>query len=138
MLTPVLRAGMALLPAFMEAVPDALVGVVGVERDEETALPNLYCNKLPTEPTRIGVILDPMLATGGTACMTAKLILATGVEPDKIYFTGALAAPLGLERLSEMIPRRNIVLAGVDDGLDERMFIIPGIGDYGDRYYGTL
>ena len=141
LLAPVMRAGLALLPAFMEALPSARVGMVGVERDERTATPRVYYEKLPIGgsdalPAK-AVILDPMLATGGSACYVAGLLMGKGMRADDVHFVGVVAAQEGLERLASVLPRGNITLAAVDPGLDARKFIVPGIGDYGDRYFGT-
>ena len=141
LLAPVLRAGLALLPAFMEALPNAAVGMIGVERDERTALPRLYYEKLPPmdpgDLPRMAVILDPMLATAGSACCAAELLMGKGVRAEDVHFVGVLAAQEGLDRLAAVVPRVNITLAAVDPGLDARKFIAPGLGDYGDRYFGT-
>lgn len=136
-LVPVLRAALALLPAFTTALPSAPVGFLGVARDEETALPSLYYENLPEEPTRRALILDPMLGTAGSSRLAVERLIVAGFAPESIYFTGVLAAPVGVERLSAVIPRRNITLAAIDDGLDTQNFIVPGLGDYGDRYFGT-
>lgn len=141
LLAPVMRAGLALLPAFMEALPSARVGIVGVERDERTATPRLYYEKLPVGvadalPAK-AVILDPMLATAGSACYVAGLLIGRGMRAEDVHFVGVLAAQEGLERLAGVVPRGNITLAAVDPVLDARKFIVPGIGDYGDRYFGT-
>lgn len=136
-LVPVLRAALALLPAFTTALPAAPVGFLGVARDEETALPSLYYENLPEEPTRRALILDPMLGTAGSSRLVVKRLIVAGFAPENIYFTGVLAAPVGVERLSAVIPRWNITLAAIDDGLDSQNFIVPGLGDYGDRYFGT-
>ena len=141
LLAPVMRAGLALLPAFMEALPGARVGMVGVERDERTATPRVYYEKLPAGladalPAK-AVILDPMLATAGSACYVAGLLIGRGMRAEDVHFVGVLAAQEGLERLASVVPRGNITLAAVDPGLDARKFIVPGIGDYGDRYFGT-
>ena len=137
MIVPVMRAAMAIVPAFVELIPDAPVGIVGVERDEETSRPHLYYNKLPEVLPKRGIIVDPMLATGGTARLVAEMLVEMGCSRSDIYFMGVLAAPEGMNRLSESIPRENIVVTAVDQGLDDRNFIVPGLGDYGDRYYGT-
>lgn len=137
LIVPVIRAAMALVPAFAKMLPHAPVGIVGIERDEETAQPKLYYTKLPGALSGRAVVLDPMLATGGTACLVAEMLVGHGYRRRDIYFTGVLAAPEGMNRLSELIPRSNIVVAAVDQGLDDRNFIVPGLGDYGDRYYGT-
>ena len=136
-IVPILRAALSLLPAFTSMMPEAPVGIVGVERDESTALPRLYYKKFPSGLPRRAIILDPMLATGGTACLAAELLIREGLEADDIYFSGVLAAPEGLDSLSAIIPRSNITLVAVDSGLDTQKFIVPGLGDYGDRYYGT-
>ena len=137
-LVPVLRAAMAILPAFTEMLPDAPVGIVGVARDEETATPCLYYKKFPAELTRRAVIIDPMLGTAGTSALTARLLIEKGIEPDNIHFAGVLSAPEGIDRLAETIPRSNITVLAVDpEGLNAKYFITPGLGDYGDRYYGT-
>jgi len=132
-----MRAGLALVPAFTELMPAAPVGMVGMQRDEDTAEASLYYEKLPGVPTEQALILDPMLATGGSACVVASLLTDLGYESSNIYFVGVLAAPEGIDRLSRVIPRTNIDVAAVDQGLDENYFIVPGLGDYGDRYYGT-
>ena len=141
LLAPVLRAGLVLLPAFMDALPNAAVGMIGVERDERTALPRLYYEKLPPmnpgDLPRRAVILDPMLATAGSACYAAELLAGKGMRADDVHFVGVLAAREGLDRLAGVLPRGNITLAAVDPGLDARKFIVPGLGDYGDRYFGT-
>ncbi len=137
LLAPVLRAGLALLPAFMDALPNAAVGMIGVERDERTALPRLYYEKLPDGLAHKAVILDPMLATAGSACYAAELLAGKGMRAEAVHFVGVLAAREGLDRLAEVLPRGNITLAAVDPGLDARKFIAPGLGDYGDRYFGT-
>ena len=137
LIVPIMRAGLALVPAFTELMPAAPVGMVGMQRDEDTAEASLYYEKLPEVPTERALIIDPMLATGGSACVAASLLTGLGYESSNIYFVGVLAAPEGIERLSRVIPRPNIVVAAVDQGLDENYFIVPGLGDYGDRYYGT-
>ena len=136
-LVPLLRAALALLPAFTTALPAAPVGFLGVARDEETAAPSLYYENLPEEPTRRALILDPMLGTAGSSRLAVERLIVAGFAPENIYFTGVLAAPVGVERLSAVIPRWNITLAAIDDGLDTQNFIVPGLGDYGDRYFGT-
>ena len=138
MLVPVLRAAMAILHAFTDALADAPVGIAGVERDEETALPRLYYEKFPSRLPRRAVIIDPMLGTAGTSRLVARLLIEKGLKPEDIYFAGVLAAPVGIDRLASVIPRANITVLAVDlDGLNARNFITPGLGDYGDRYYGT-
>ncbi|MCE2456774.1 MAG: uracil phosphoribosyltransferase [Dehalococcoidia bacterium] len=137
LIVPVMRAGLALVPAFTELLPDAPVGIVGVERNEETAEPSLYYERLPAAPLERALIIDPMLATGGTACLIASLLIELGYESGSIHFVGVLAAPVGMDKLSRIIPRPNVTVAAVDQGLDQHNYIVPGLGDYGDRYYGT-
>ena len=136
MLVAVLRAGLALLPAFTSALPSAPVAFVGIARDEDTAQPDLYYTRFPeVMPTR-ALIIDPMLATAGTACLVAELLMREGYSADAMHFAGVLGSREGVERLAGVIPRGNISVVAVDPELDARKFIVPGIGDYGDRYFG--
>ena len=137
MLVPALRAGLALLPAFVRAAPRAPVAFVGVARDERTARPDLYYTRFPAVMPPRALIIDPMLATAGTACLVAELLMREGYSADFIHFVGVLAAREGMDRLAGVIPRGNITLAAIDPALDARKFIVPGIGDYGDRYFGA-
>ncbi len=137
MLVPVLRAGLALLPAFATAVPNAPVAFIGIARDEQTAQPDLYYTRFPEVMPARALIIDPMLATAGTACLVAELLMREGYPADAIHFVGVLASREGIERLARVIPRANISVVAVDPELDARKFIVPGIGDYGDRYFGT-
>ena len=137
MLVPVLRAGLALLPAFTSALPDAPVAFIGIARDEGTAQPDLYYTRFPEAMPPNALIIDPMLATAGTACLVAELLMREGYSAEDIHFVGVLAAQEGMDRLAGAIPRANISVAAVDPELDAQKFIAPGIGDYGDRYFGT-
>ena len=137
MLVPVLRAGLALLPAFTAAVPGAPVAFIGIARDEQTAQPDLYYTRFPDVMPPRALIIDPMLATAGTACLVAELLMREGYPADDIHFVGVLASREGMDRLAGVIPRANISVVAVDPELDARKFIVPGIGDYGDRYFGT-
>ncbi len=137
LIVPIMRAGLALVPAFTDVMPGAPVGIVGLERNEETAEPGLYYEKLPVVSAEKAVIVDPMLATGGSACLVASLLTKHGYESGSIYYVGVLAAPEGMDSLSQIIPRSNVIVAAVDNGLDDNYFIVPGLGDYGDRYYRT-
>ena len=123
MIVPVLRAAMTILPAFSDTLPNAPVGIVGEERDEETALPRLYYKKFPPKLPRRAMIIDPMLATAGTSCLTARLLLEEGLKSGDIYFAGVLAAPVCMDRLASVIPRANItVLAVGPDGLSWTLY----------------
>ena len=137
MLVPVLRAGLALLPAFTSTVPDAPVAFIGIARDEQTAQPDLYYTRFPALMPPRALIIDPMLATAGTAFLVAELLMREGFSADAIHFVGVLASQEGMDRLASVIPRANISVVAVDPELDAQKFIVPGIGDYGDRYFGT-
>jgi len=137
MLVPVLRAGLALLPAFTGVLPGAPVAFIGIARDEQTAQPDLYYTRFPEAMPPRALIIDPMLATAGTACLVAELLMREGNSADDIHFVGVLASREGMDRLAGVIPRANISVVAVDPELDARKFIVPGIGDYGDRYFGT-
>ncbi len=137
MVVPIMRAALPLLPAFTQVLPNSPVGITGIERDETTAAPRAYYKKFPKYLPDRAVILDPMLATGGSACLAVDFLLQAGYSPETIYFTGVLAAREGLERLAQVIPQSHITLVAVDPELDKRKYIVPGLGDYGDRYYGT-
>lgn len=137
MFVPIVRAALAILPAFIDLVPDAPVAFLGIERDEGTALPSIYYRKFPQTLPNRAVIIDPMLATGGSAVMAVEILVDQGLDSENIYFTGVIAAQHGLDVLSQKIPNSNITIAAVDPDLNEKKYIVPGLGDYGDRYYGT-
>jgi len=133
---PVLRAGLAMLEAMSDFVPGSKVGFVGLERDERTAVARSYYQKLPDQLAGAeAIILDPMLATGGSALATIELLKqnrATSIRLDCV-----LAAPEGIATVCERHPDVRIFTAVIDRGLNERKFILPGLGDFGDRYFGT-
>lgn len=133
----ILRSGIVFIDPVLQIFSGSKVGTIGLKRDEGTFIPHRYYENLPPfSGENIIVILDPMLATGGSAEATVGYIAKQGVNPSNIYFLGVVASPEGVARLSKSIPKENIVLAVVDDGLDEHMFIKPGLGDFGDRYFG--
>jgi uracil phosphoribosyltransferase len=135
-LIPILRAGLGLVEGVWEVIPNAEVWHIGIYRDEKTLKPVQYYNKLPTEP-RISVclILDPMLATGGSAVATVEILKKWGVK--RIKFVGLIGAPEGVANLQEHHPDVPIHLASIDDHLNEKGYIVPGLGDAGDRQFGT-
>ncbi|MDA0768768.1 MAG: uracil phosphoribosyltransferase [Chloroflexi bacterium] len=137
MFVPIVRAALSILPAFLDMVPAAPVAFLGIERDETTALPNIYYRKFPPTLPNRAVIIDPMLATGGSAMMAVDILVGQGLKLENIYFTGVVAAQFGLAALSEKMPQSNITVAAIDPDLNEQKYIVPGLGDYGDRYYGT-
>lgn len=135
-LVPILRAGLGMVEGVWELMPSAEVWHIGLYRDERTLQPVEYYNKLPIAPTvSICLILDPMLATGGSATATVDVLKEWGVE--RIKFVGVIGAPEGIEHLHEHHPEVPIHLAAIDDGLNEHGFILPGLGDAGDRQFGT-
>ncbi len=134
---PVLRAGLAMLDAMSDFVPGSKVGFVGLERDEETAIAHSYYQKLPAQLAGAEVIiLDPMLATGGSALATVELLKARSAA--SIRLACVVAAPEGIHLLRNRHRDVRIFTAVVDRGLNERKFILPGLGDFGDRYFGTM
>lgn len=135
-LVPILRAGLGLVEGFWELMPSAEVWHIGLYRDEHTLRPVEYYNKLPLEPTvSVCLILDPMLATGGSAIATADVLKRWGVK--KIKFVGLIGAPEGVKAMQTAHPDIDIYLAAIDDHLNERAYIVPGLGDAGDRQFGT-
>ena len=135
-LVPILRAGLGMVEGVWEMMPSAEVWHIGLYRDEKTLKPVQYYNKLPVEPTvQVCMILDPMLATGGSATATVEVLKNWGVT--KIKFVGLIGAPEGIRNLQEQHPDVPIYLAAIDDRLNEKGYILPGLGDAGDRQFGT-
>ena len=135
-LVPILRAGLGMLPAAMELLPDADIAVVGVQRDEKTHMPSEYVAKLPTRlDGRTCLVLDPMLATGGSLAHACKILADRGA-PQPLTIACVLAAPEGIEFLRATGMNLHIVTASVDSHLNDHAFIVPGLGDAGDRQFG--
>ncbi|NSW52762.1 MAG: uracil phosphoribosyltransferase [Anaerolineae bacterium] len=135
-LVPVLRAGLGMVEGVWELMPSAEVWHIGLYRDERTLKPVQYYNKLPVAPTvSICLILDPMLATGGSATATVELLKKWGVS--RIKYIGLIGAPEGIARMQAEHPDVPIHLAAVDERLNEIGYIMPGLGDAGDRQFGT-
>jgi len=135
-LVPILRAGLGMVEGVWGLMPSAEVWHIGLYRDEKTLKPVEYYNKLPVEPTvSVCLILDPMLATGGSAVAAVNLLKRWGVK--KIKFIAILASPEGIASMQQYHPEVPIHLAAVDQCLDERGYILPGLGDAGDRQFGT-
>jgi uracil phosphoribosyltransferase len=135
-LVPVLRAGLGMVEGIWEMMPAAEVWHIGLFRDEQTLKPVEYYNKLPVRPTvHVSLILDPMLATGGSAVATVDILKRWGAQ--RIKYVGIIAAPEGIQALSEAHPDIDIHVAAIDSHLDERGYIVPGLGDAGDRQFGT-
>ena len=135
-LIPILRAGLGMVEGLWELLPSAEVWHIGIYRDEKTLRPVQYYNKLPVNPrVNLCLILDPMLATGGSAVATAEILKKWGAE--HIKFVGLIGAPEGVKALSEAHPDVDIYLAALDDKLNDIGYIMPGLGDAGDRQFGT-
>ena len=135
-LVPILRAGLGMVEGVWGLMPSAEVWHIGLYRDEKTLKPIEYYNKLPIEPSvSLCLILDPMLATGGSAVATITILKKWGVS--KIKFIGILGAPEGISLMSHTHPDVPIHLAAIDERLNEHGYILPGLGDAGDRQFGT-
>jgi len=132
---PVLRAGLGLLGPVLELLPNVSVGYIGLERDEETAVARIYYQKLPKLAGKVPLLLDPMLATGGSAAQALDMIKAAGGRDPRMICV--VAAPEGVKVLEERHPEVHIYTAALDDGLNDKAFIVPGLGDFGDRLFGT-
>lgn len=135
-LIPILRAGLGMVEGIWEMMPGAEVWHIGLYRDERTLKPVSYYNKLPTSPSvQVCLVLDPMLATGGSAVATVDILKNWGA--DRIKFVGILAAPEGVNALRSAHPDVPIHLAQIDSHLNDIGYIVPGLGDAGDRQFGT-
>jgi uracil phosphoribosyltransferase len=132
---PILRAGLGLLEPVLELLPDVQVGYAGLERDEQTLQPSSYYLKVPPLADRSVLLLDPMLATGGSAAFASTLLKEHGAT--ELQLVCVVAAPEGVARMTEEHPDVRIVTAALDDGLNELGYIVPGLGDFGDRLFGT-
>ena len=134
---PVLRAGLGMLDAVLELVPGARVGHIGLQRDEMTAIASRYYSKLPPGLSESHVLMiDPMLATGGSAVEALDLLKEAGAR--QIQILCIVAAPEGITLVEQHHPDVDIYTPVIDDGLNARKYIMPGLGDFGDRLYGTL
>lgn len=133
---PVLRAGLGMLEPVVQLFPDVAVGYIGLERNESTAIARSYYSKLPDLSNRYTLCVDPMLATGGSAAQAVSLIKGHGAQ--KVVMVCIVAAPEGVAKLQEAHPEIEIFTASLDEGLNEKYYIVPGLGDYGDRLYGTF
>lgn len=132
---PVLRAGLGLLDATTDLFPETIVGYLGMERDEDTHEPRDYYAKLPPMEGRRALVLDPMLATGGSGTAAVDYVKKAGA--DDIAFVCVVAAPEGLKRLTDDHPDVPVIAAALDRELNANAYILPGLGDFGDRLYGT-
>ena len=136
-LVPVLRAGLGMVSGFISLIPDAKVGHIGIQRNEKTLQPDVYYSKSPTTlKSSMVIMLDPMLATGGSATAALTYLKARGVQ--RCFFASLVSSPAGVARLYEEHPDVLIYTAALDRELNDKGYILPGLGDAGDRTFGTL
>ena len=137
MICPILRAALGMLDSVFTIIPDASVGFLGFQRNEKTAQAEFFYAKLPKDAkSRLAIIIDPMFATGGTAIDAVKFLRENSVK--QIKFISIIAAPEGLRRFSEIYPDVEVYTAAIDERLNEKNYIVPGLGDAGDRVFNTL
>ena len=134
-IAPILRAGLGMVDGLTTLMPSARIGHIGMYRDEETCQPVFYYYKMPANKDRLVIVTDPMLATGGSACDAIKRLKEDGYT--NIRLMALVASPTGVKVVSEMHPDVDIYLASLDEGLNDRNYILPGLGDAGDRIFGT-
>ncbi len=133
---PILRAGLGMAEGVLELLPDAQVWHIGLFRDEHTLAPTEYYNKLPKESrVTVGLVVDPMLATGGSAVRSCEVLKGAGIP--RLKFLALIAAPEGIARLTQAMPDVPVHVGVIDERLNEVGFIVPGLGDAGDRLFGT-
>lgn len=137
MICPILRAALGMLESVFKIIPNASVGFLGFQRNEKTAQAEFFYAKLPADAgERVAIVIDPMFATGGTAIDAVKFLREKGVK--RIKFISVIAAPEGLKRFSEIYPYVSVYTAAIDERLNEKNYIVPGLGDAGDRVFNTL
>ncbi|MCB1173101.1 MAG: uracil phosphoribosyltransferase [Leptospiraceae bacterium] len=134
---PVLRAGLGMTEGLLQLIPDAVVGHIGVYRDESTRQPKEYLVRLPEIKDRYFLVVDPMLATGGSAVHAIDVLIQGGVAKNRIRFMCLVAAPEGVAFFHQQHPDIPIITASLDECLNAKAYIVPGLGDAGDRIFGT-
>ena len=134
-IAPILRAGLGMVDGLTTLMPSARIGHIGMYRDEETCQPVFYYYKMPANKERLVIVTDPMLATGGSACDAIKRLKEDGYTSIRLMCL--VASPQGVKAVQEMHPDVDIYLAALDEGLNEKNYILPGLGDAGDRIFGT-
>ncbi len=134
-IAPILRAGLGMVDGLLNLIPSARVGHIGLYRDEVTCKPVFYYYKMPSNKDRLVILTDPMLATGGSACDAINRLKKDGFNHIKMMCL--VAAPQGIQAVSSMHPDVDIYVASIDEKLNERNYIVPGLGDAGDRIFGT-
>lgn len=132
----IMRAGEAMEAGLRDCCRSVRIGKILIQRDEETAQPKLFYAKLPDDiAQRYILLLDPMLATGGSCIKAIEVLLDQGVQEEKILFLNLIASPEGINKVCTRFPKLTIITAWVDEGLDNHSYIVPGLGDFGDRYF---
>ncbi|KAF4120126.1 uracil phosphoribosyltransferase [Geosmithia morbida] len=132
----IMRAGEAMEQGLRDCCRSVRIGKILIQRDEETAQPKLFYDKLPEDISQRWVLLlDPMFATGGSATMAVEVLKSRGVPENRILFLNLIASPEGVEKFAKKFPLLKVVTAFIDEGLDEKNYIVPGLGDFGDRFY---
>ena len=134
-IAPILRAGLGMVDGWLSLIPSARVGHIGMYRDEETCQPVFYYYKMPAGKDRLVIVTDPMLATGGSACDAISRLKNDGYTHIRLMCL--VASPKGVKAVTENHPDVDIYLAALDEGLNEKNYILPGLGDAGDRIFGT-
>ena len=134
-IAPILRAGLGMVEGLTELIPSARIGHIGMYRDEETCQPVFYYYKMPADKDRLVIVTDPMLATGGSACDAITRLKNDGYT--NIRLMCLVASPQGVKAVQDMHPDVDIFLASLDEGLNDKKYILPGLGDAGDRIFGT-
>ena len=136
-LIPILRAGISMLNPALKLLPNAAVGFAGLFRDEKTAIAREYYWKVPSLENSIVLILDPMLATGGSILHVLRKLITVGQKPKEIRIVSVVSAPEGIKTIHNQFPEVKIFTASIDQGLNSKKFILPGLGDFGDRFFKT-
>lgn len=134
-IVPILRAGLGMVEGLMRLMPSARVGHIGLYRDEETCQPVFYYYKMPEHKDRLVLLTDPMLATGGSACDAIARLKADGYTHIRLLCL--VASPQGIKVVQERHPDVDIYVASIDEGMNDKNYILPGLGDAGDRIFGT-
>ncbi|MBR5540919.1 MAG: uracil phosphoribosyltransferase [Bacteroides sp.] len=134
-IAPILRAGLGMVEGLTALIPSARIGHIGMYRDEETCLPVFYYYKMPADKDRLVIVTDPMLATGGSACDAIARLKNDGYTNTRLMCL--VASPQGVKAVQDMHPDVDIYLASLDEGLNAKNYILPGLGDAGDRIFGT-
>lgn len=134
-IVPILRAGLGMIDGLISLIPSARIGHIGLYRDEQTCQPVFYYYKMPENKDRLVILTDPMLATGGSACDAIKRLKEDGYK--QIRLMSLVASPQGVNAVMDKHPDVDIYLAALDEGLNDKNYILPGLGDAGDRIFGT-